>query len=117
MINKLSRYLVNIGKLHRGKLWQQENLANLVNEHVFSYFYHPNFYNTKLNNLTISQPIDCIYTYPGLHTELVNTNQHLQSTLYLHIHISVTLLSISFEMTISNSESHHVVTEEKGIIL
>ena len=50
MINKLSRYLVNIGKLYRGKLWQQENLANLVNDHVFSYFYHPKHKTEQFNN-------------------------------------------------------------------
>ena len=29
--------------------------------------------------------IDYIYTYPGLRTELVNTNQHIHSALYLNI--------------------------------
>ena len=56
--------------------------------------------------------MDYIYTYPGLRTGLVNTNQHLHSTLYLHIRISVTLPPINFEIAISGSESHHVVTEE-----
>ena len=61
--------------------------------------------------------MDYIYTYPGLRTGLVNTNQHLHSTLYSHIRISVTLPSISFEIAISSSESgaSRCYTEEYGI--
>ena len=70
----------------------------------------------RLSSELVSYGIDYIYTYPGLRTELVNTNQHLHSTLYLHIRISVTLPSISFEIAMSGLESHHVVTEENGII-
>jgi len=66
-------------------------------------------------NHMVCWAIDYIYTYLGLHTGLVNTNQHLHSMLYLYIHISVTLLCTSFEKAISGSELHHIVTEENSI--
>ena len=34
--------------------------------------------------------IDYIYTYPGLRTEFVNTNQHIHSALYFNIRFFLT---------------------------
>ena len=36
--------------LYGGKLWQWKNLANSANDNIFTKFYHPNFYNTKIDN-------------------------------------------------------------------
>ena len=59
--------------------------------------------------------IDYIYTYPGLRIGLVNTNQHLQSTLYLRIRISVTLPSNSLWQYLPQNRVT-LLLKKKGII-